>query len=94
MQDDLDKLNQWSSDWLMRYNADTCKVMHLGTRNKNYDYLLKTTPPNGAEASQEKILETTNVEKALSVHVDNQLKFRSHTNTVVAKSNKIIGIMK
>ena len=71
IQEDLDKLNQWSSDWQLRFNA-----------------------PNGAGASQEKVLETTHVEKDLGVHVDNHLKFHNHTNTAVAKSNKILGITK
>ncbi|MES9884607.1 MAG: reverse transcriptase family protein, partial [Sedimenticola sp.] len=30
LQDDLDKLMIWSSEWLMKFNESKCKVMHIG----------------------------------------------------------------
>ena len=38
LQDDLDALEEWSNVWQMRFNAETCKVMHLGSRNKRIEY--------------------------------------------------------
>ena len=32
MMNDLENLCKWSQDWLMLFNYDKCKVMHLGTR--------------------------------------------------------------
>jgi len=34
LQSDLNKLADWSDKWLLRFNIDKCKVMHLGPREK------------------------------------------------------------
>ena len=36
IQNDLDKIIQWSEQWQMPFNLDKCKVMHFGTRNSKY----------------------------------------------------------
>ena len=33
LQEDLNKLFNWSQDWQMKFNVDKCKVMHLGRKN-------------------------------------------------------------
>jgi len=30
LQDDLRTLNDWSNKWLLKFNPDKCKVMHVG----------------------------------------------------------------
>jgi len=30
LQQDLEKLESWSDTWLLRFNAEKCKVMHVG----------------------------------------------------------------
>jgi hypothetical protein len=30
LQRDLDKLTEWSERWLLSFNPDKCKVMHIG----------------------------------------------------------------
>ena len=30
LQDDLDELTAWSTKWLLTFQLDKCKVMHLG----------------------------------------------------------------
>jgi len=35
LQIDLINLGKWSHEWLMLYNIDKCKVMHLGLNNVN-----------------------------------------------------------
>ncbi len=32
-QEDLDRLTDWSKDWLLTYNAADCKTMHIGKHN-------------------------------------------------------------
>ena len=37
MQDDLDKLADWSSKWLLKYNINKCNIMHCGQANPHLD---------------------------------------------------------
>ena len=40
IQDDLDKLCQWTINWLLFYNAEKCKVLHIGRDNPKFEYEL------------------------------------------------------
>ena len=35
LQDDLNKLVDWSNTWQMNFNVDKCVVMNFGTLNKS-----------------------------------------------------------
>ena len=36
LQNDLDRLMQWSDRWQMPFNTSKCKIMHLGRSNKEF----------------------------------------------------------
>ena len=38
--EDLLKLFSWSSDWLMMFNIDKCKLMYIGNSNGNGCYVV------------------------------------------------------
>ena len=38
IQNDLDKLCQWTIKWLMFFNLDKCKILHTGKENPKFDY--------------------------------------------------------
>ena len=40
MKSQLSILERWSDKWLMKFNEDKCHVLHLGNKNKNYNYSL------------------------------------------------------
>lgn len=46
LQEDLDRLVQWCSDWLLPLNVDKCSVLHIGKTNPSFHYRLdgKTLP--------------------------------------------------
>ena len=37
---DIDKLVEWSEDWQLSFNLDKCKVMHIGSKNKEQGYVM------------------------------------------------------
>ena len=43
LQQDLDRLNEWSQKWQMKFNVDKCSVIHIGHKNKQYNYKLGDT---------------------------------------------------
>ena len=83
MQEDLDRLSRWSSDWCLQFNALKCKVLHLGHNNPKLAYHIGDAQ-----------LEAVSEEKDLGVIVDNELKFHCHTRAQVAKANQALGLIK
>ena len=86
LQEDLDNLQIWASTWKMKFNADKCKVLHIGpieNQNPQYEYRMCDT-----------CLEDVREEKDLGVIVNEKLKFDTHTVTQANKSNKVIGLMR
>ena len=59
MQEDVNRLDDWSHKWQLKFNADKCKSMHLGHRNQRHPYSMQ-----GA------ILEQLTEEKDLSIIID------------------------
>ena len=83
VQTDLCNLIAWSEDWQMLFNADKCKVMHMGYNNRYFDYLM-----SGSK------LESVNEEKDLGVIVSDDLKWEKHWSAAVRKANRILGTIK
>ena len=42
LQEDLIDLVDWADTWQLRFNAETCKVIHKGRSNPGYTYNMKT----------------------------------------------------
>ena len=41
LQKDLETLDKWSDDWLLKFNVAKCKRMHLGYNNQGFDYRME-----------------------------------------------------
>ena len=42
IQNDLDNLGKWSDKWLLKFNKEKCKVMHVGFNNRKHNYELQS----------------------------------------------------
>ena len=82
----IDSLVQWSIIWLLGFNSEKCKMMHLGKNNPHYTYTIK-------DGDIERIMETTSSEKDLGVYVDPLLEFNEHISKVVKKSRGIASMI-
>jgi len=82
LQSDLDNLVDWADTWQLNFNADKCKVLHLGRQNRHYKYNMRK------HGSTERIeLKATELEKDLGVNVDSSMKSSSHVEIRVNKAN-------
>ena len=88
MQDDLNKLCQWTIKWLMLFNVDKCKVMHIGKGNPRFEYEMSDNNGNI------KVLKSVDCEKDLGVYLQDNLKFDKHISLTVNRANRLIGVIK
>ena len=87
MQENLNKIMDWSTKWQLPFNIDKCKVLHLGKNNQKYTYKL-------GSCSNLMTLEQVEEEKDLGIKFDSQLSFRQHVAECVSKANQRIGLIR
>ena len=86
LQQDLDSLCSWSEKWQLRFNADKCKVMHIG-HSLPTDYYVK-------EGMRQTTLESVQEETDLGVVVRSDFKATSQCNKSAAAARRIIAMVK
>ena len=83
VQNDLDMLFKWSTDWQMLFNAEKCKIMHIGFGNAKASYSIDG-----------RVLQPVNVEKDLGVYLDSSLKPSRQCAEAARKGNWILGLIR
>jgi len=83
MRADLRNLVVWSKEWQMLFNAEKCKVMHLGYNNPKVNYVMDTTQ-----------LQVVSEERDLGIIVSDDLKWEKQCTAAVKQANKILGMIK
>ena len=83
LQEDIDKLQEWSKNWLVAFTATKCKIMRL--RNNQIDYQYKMGENKLAEIISE---------KDLGIYIDNKLRLSDHVDAAVNKANRLVGLIK
>ena len=91
LQEDLDRLCEWSDNWLLRFHPEKCCVIRLGNNPVDHTYSMKTTI-NGQEKRHN--LTESEAEKDLGVFVDKKLNFKKHIAQATAKANRTLGIVR
>ncbi len=82
IQQDLDKLSSWSDKWLLKFNKDKCKVMHVGYNNSKRNYKL-----------QSQNLVKVEEEKDLGVQIKSDLKNGTQCLAASRKANTVLGFI-
>ncbi len=83
LQQDLDRLSLWSSDWQMQFNIDKCSVIHIGKNNSQPQYSLCN-----------KVLKTSKKERDLGIIMDDSLKFSEQCNSFMKRANSTLVIIR
>ena len=86
IQNDIDTLEKWSHDWLLRFHPDKCHVLTIGKFSNikhAHRYMLEG-----------EVLEHVFLEKDLGVLIDSDLSFAEHISKQVNKANSVLGLIK
>ena len=80
LQKAIDSMYHWTQKWLLKFNKEKCKILHLGKHNPGYSYTI-------GEDNDKITLETTDLEKDLGIFIDPNLDFKKHIKTTVKKAS-------
>ena len=85
LQDDLDKLASWESEWRMEFHPDKCTVLSIyrGKPKNQFVYHLHG-----------KSLKTVDHAKYLGVTFSKDLSWNTHVDNIVSKANKRLGFLR
>ena len=83
LQCDLNNLALWTEKWLMKFNLDKCKIMHIGSKNQLHDYLF-----------YDKVLTRSSCEKDLGIYICDDLKVSRQCLEAEKKAMKVLGFIK
>ena len=83
IQEDLNKLLEWSNTWQLPLNVGKCKVIHYKKDNPNHSYQM-----GDSDLTQDV------TEKDVGVTFDPSLEFRLHIANMINKANSRVGMIR
>ena len=86
LQESINNLVHWSDKWLIKFNSDKCKILHLGSNNPKHNYYIKNN-------NIHTILKETILERDLGVNIDPNLTFDKHITNIIKSARKMSGLL-
>jgi ribonucleases P/MRP protein subunit RPP40 len=83
LQQDLQRLVDWSARWLMEFNAAKCTVIHVGRNNERFEYVMGTQTLTAVEE-----------ERDLGVVITADMKCSVNCQVACSKAQRILGMLK
>ena len=91
LQEDLNKLQNWSDRWLLKFHPQKCSVMKLGHKTSEAEYHMLGKDKEGAKCIL--TLSESEAEKDLGVMIDHHLNFKQQVTQCTTKANRVVGII-
>ena len=85
LQQDLDRLSAWGSDWHIEFNPSKCQVVQVTGYKK---------PINAAYKLHGVILETVTCARYLGVDISSNLSWGSHIDRITGTANRTLGFVR
>ncbi|VDI69439.1 Hypothetical predicted protein [Mytilus galloprovincialis] len=88
LQENLDRLCEWSDMWKLKFNAAKCRVLHINPDNDlQYRYTMLDESGNFIALS------TVKEEKDLAVTFRSNLKFEKHISDIYNKAQRVLSLI-
>jgi hypothetical protein len=81
---DLDNLQQWENNWLMRFNPDKCEVL-IATNKKS--------PIHSEYTIHGQVLNQTDSAKYIGLNIHKSLSWDSHIDKITKKANSTLAFL-
>ena len=78
-QEGLNNLMKWAQDWQMEFNVDKCHVMHIGSNNHEFKYMMG-----------DKELKSSDFEKDIGVLIQRNLRPSLQCSKAAQKANAVL----
>ena len=88
LQDDINKMEEWSNEWLMSFHPEKCKVLKMGRPISDLSDMFNPYALSGHH------LEVVENEKDIGVIIDCDLSFDKHIAEKVNKATRIVNIIR
>jgi hypothetical protein len=82
IQEDINRLLQWSETWQMSFNVEKCSVMHVGKNNQHFQYSMNNV-----------IMESVEQQRDLGVIITNDLKHEKQVEKSVKNASRMLGFI-
>ena len=89
LQADLDKVQEWSKTWLLKFHPVKCKVLSIG---KSRNDIVRHYKMEGDHGDVQ--LDNVEFEKDIGVTIDNKLSFEQHISEKVNSANSLMGVIR
>ncbi|XP_069105716.1 uncharacterized protein [Argopecten irradians] len=86
LQDNINKMCEWTQTWLMKLNPSKCKYLEVGTTQGNHQYQLQ-------QDGTTSLIQKVSSEKDLGVYMDHSLQFSVHAKQASTKAYRMIGLV-
>jgi len=86
LQNSLDKLVRWASDWQLNINIDKCSVLGIHGRSRTHTST-RSYSINGF------IISCSNSVRDLGIIIDSGLSYKNHINNCVSKALQRVGVL-
>ena len=90
IQDDLLKLDTWSSNWLLKFHPKKCHQVVINRKREEGQTSARYLPAGSGRLQ----LEQVECEKDLGITIDNNLTFEKHIDHICSKANQIMGLIR
>lgn len=78
IQQDLDRIQEWTEKWLLALNSEKCTVVHIGYNNPRKQYFINETRISAVTQQSD-----------LGVTISEDLKWEPHISKITKKANKM-----